>query len=161
MDRPLLEDSLLDGRILFDRLRIPLPKAAPFTFLRVDIAVKDGDTLTVAGHELTFLHPPRHTRGSMAVIDRKLRLYMTGDTPNGRGDGRPNLTFNSAQYEASVRRLSSEPIGRLVLGHQFPPLNRAVLSDKEAKFISMESLSALRFQRKCGECDEGSEADHS
>ena len=141
LDRQFIEDPSSQYR---ERFGISAPKTAPFSAVQADIVVKDGDTLTVSGHEFTFISLPGHTIGSMAVIDRKLGLYMTGDTPQGKGEYRPNLAYNAAEYEASVKRLSSEPIKCLGLGHPFPPLNKAVLKADEAKFIIRESLSAFK-----------------
>jgi hypothetical protein len=80
----------------------------------------------------------------MAVIDRKLGLYVAGDTPQGRGLGRPLFFHGSAEYEASVTRLCSEPIERLVLGHPFPPFEKAVLNADEVKIFVKDSLSAVK-----------------
>jgi len=145
LDRPFVEDALLIDRQLYSRFRTqPIPKEAAFQSVEADITVKEGDSLKVAGRELTFLHLPGHSPGSMAVVDRELGLYIAGDSPQGRGVDRPLLFHSSTEYEASMKRLSSQPISILVLGHPFPPLEKPVLSGDEANLHARESLSAVR-----------------
>jgi glyoxylase-like metal-dependent hydrolase (beta-lactamase superfamily II) len=149
LDRPSVEDSFLDARQFLNRFGIPIPKEAAFASVQVDIPLEDGDTLEVAGRELSFLHLPGHSRGSMAVIDRELGLYVTGDSPQGRGPVGPNISHDSVQYEASVQRLCSEPVKRLVLGHPFPPFQKEVLNADEAKLFAKQSLAAIKeFKEK-------------
>jgi glyoxylase-like metal-dependent hydrolase (beta-lactamase superfamily II) len=149
LDKPFVEDASLAGRQLSGRFGTPLhdtffSKEAQFASVQTDITVKDGDALTVAGHEFTFLHLPGHSPGSMAVIDRKLGLYMAGDTPQGSGPGRPLFFHGSSEYETSVKKLRSEPIERLVLGHPLPPFEKAVLNADEAKIFAKDSLAAAK-----------------
>jgi len=145
LDRPLVEDALLIDKQLYGRFGAPpVPKKAPFQSVKADITIKEGDSLDVAGRELTFLHLPGHSPGSMAVIDPEIGLYVAGDSPQGRGAGRPLLFHSSTDYEASMKRLSSEPMSILVLGHPFPPLERPVLEGEEARLHALESLRAAR-----------------
>jgi glyoxylase-like metal-dependent hydrolase (beta-lactamase superfamily II) len=144
LDKPSVEDTFFEGRQSSSRFGTPLPKEATFASVQADIALEDGDTLEVAGRELSFLHLPGHSRGSMAVIDRELGLYVTGDTPQGRGPVDPIIVHDSVQYEASVQRLCSEPVKRLVLGHPFPPFQKEVLNADEAKLFAKESLVAVK-----------------
>jgi len=143
LDRPFLEDPLLEGRQSSNRFGTPIPKEAAFTSVQADITIEDGDTLAVAGRELSFLHLPGHSRGSIAVVDRELGLYITGDTPQGRGPGGPLIFYDSTQYGTSIQRLGSEPVERLVLGHPFPPFQKAILNADETKLFAKESLAAV------------------
>jgi glyoxylase-like metal-dependent hydrolase (beta-lactamase superfamily II) len=147
LDRPFLEDALLEGRQSSSRFGTPIPKEAAFASVEADITLEDGDTLTVAGRELSFLHLPGHSRGSIAVVDRELGLYLTGDTPQGRGPAGPLIFHDSVQYGISVQRLCSEPVERLVLGHPFQPFQKAVLNGDEAKLFAKESLAAVEELR--------------
>ncbi|MEM2904581.1 MAG: MBL fold metallo-hydrolase [Candidatus Bathyarchaeia archaeon] len=143
LDRPLIEDPLLLDRLLYERFGPPPPpEEAPFPPVEPDITVKEGDFLKLSGRELAFLHLPGHSAGSMAVLDRKLGLYVAGDSPQGRGPGRPLLFHSLTEYENSMKRLSREAVNILILGHPFPPLEKPVLKDDEAKLHAQESLNA-------------------
>lgn len=144
LDRPYLEDASLVDRELNARFGFPLAKQAQFQSTSADITVNDGDTLQVAGHELAFLHLPGHSPGSMAVVDRELSLYVAGDSPQGKGAGRPLIFHSLTEYEESMIRLASREIGVLVLGHPFPPLEKPVLESDEARLHLKESIGGAR-----------------
>lgn len=144
LERPFVEDALLNRRQLFSRFGIPIPKEAPFSSVQADITINGDNALLVAGHHFSFLHLPGHSAGSMAVIDREQGLYVTGDTPQGSESNGLYLFYDFDQYEASAWELHSEPIERLVLGHPFPPLQKEVLDADEAKVFVMESIAAAR-----------------
>jgi len=149
LDRPFVEDALLIHRQLYERFgAAPVPAEPSFPSMTADLTVREGDSLEVAGHRLTFLHLPGHSPGSMVIVDRELGLYVAGDSAQGRGQGRPLLFHSSTEYEASMKRLGSEPRGMLVLGHPFPPLEKPVLRDEEARLHAEESLQAIRQLRE-------------
>ncbi|MCW4021270.1 MAG: MBL fold metallo-hydrolase [Candidatus Bathyarchaeota archaeon] len=127
LDKPAVLD--LAARTSFDPSRVE--------------AVKHNDVLTVSNREIEVFHTPGHTAGSICLIDRNLRLCITGDSVQGKGAGRPLLFYSSIAYADSMRRLSLEPIEILMMGHPFPPFEQGVIRKGKVKAILQESMRAL------------------
>lgn len=67
----------------------------PKTFREPDILVDEGDTLTVGGMDIEFIHTPGHTPGSMCVkIDGML---FSGDTVFDGDFGRTDLPYGQPE----------------------------------------------------------------
>ncbi len=94
-DALLLGDPVLNCSAMFRLNKV---------FGPADVFVKDGDSISVGGIKLEFIHTPGHTPGSMCVLaDRRL---FSGDTLFRLGAGRTDLGAGSpAKLEASLRRL--------------------------------------------------------
>lgn len=74
------------------------PPPAPEGFLA------DGETLEVAGLELSVLHAPGHTPGHVVLIDEASRAILVGDVIFRRGIGRTDLPGgDTAALERSIR----------------------------------------------------------
>jgi hydroxyacylglutathione hydrolase len=93
-DRPLLEgpqwpelESFLGAR--------PCP--------RPDRWVADGESLAVAGLELTVVHTPGHTPGGVCYVDPASRTILVGDTLFAGSVGRTDLP--GGDWEALVRSI--------------------------------------------------------
>lgn len=98
-----------ETRLLGDaRLNSSAKWMAPFT-LTADKVVKEGDSLSLAGLEITVLHTPGHTAGSCCYYLEKEGILISGDTLFRGSYGRTDLpTGNEAEIFASVHRLLSE-----------------------------------------------------
>ena len=94
-DDELLED--LDGHALW--LGVEPPGR-----IDIDSRPRDGDTLRVGAAELTVLHTPGHTRGSISLWTPAENRLFAGDTLFRDGIGRTDLRGgDSEQLLASIR----------------------------------------------------------
>ena len=84
---------------------------------RADLLLKDGDTLSVAGEQLTILHTPGHTLGSICLDTGK--ILFSGDTLFEDGCGRCDLPGGDQEKMlSSLHRLHDLTGDRIVYpGH--------------------------------------------
>ncbi len=84
-----------DDRVLWDMTH---PDRAP------DSGLADGQTLTVAGTELTVLHTPGHAPGAVCLHAPSLGTVFTGDTLFHGGPGATGRSYSDRPtIEASIR----------------------------------------------------------
>ncbi|AUH43143.1 MBL fold metallo-hydrolase [Streptomyces sp. CMB-StM0423] len=84
-----------DDRVLWDMTH---PDRAP------DAALADGQTLPVAGTELTVLHTPGHAPGAVCLYAPELGTVFTGDTLFHGGPGATGRSYSDRPtIEASIR----------------------------------------------------------
>lgn len=107
----------------------------------------DKQVLRLSGRRLRVVHTPGHSEGSICLLDEDLLIGVSGDSIQGRGKGRPLIFHSSSSYESSMNRLLEESIEVLMLGHPFPPYEKAVLKEGEPKAFVRESLEAVRELR--------------
>ncbi|WP_407564747.1 MBL fold metallo-hydrolase [Streptomyces sp. 184] len=103
-----------DDRVLWDMTH---PDRAP------DGGLTDGQTLTVAGTELTVLHTPGHAPGAVCLYAPDLGTVFTGDTLFHGGPGATGRSYSDRPtIEASIRaRLLTLPPETVVrTGHGEP-----------------------------------------
>jgi len=68
--------------------------------------LKDGDTISTGEHELTVIHTPGHTTGSICLYEKRKRFLIAGDTVFVGGVGRWDLpTGNRRELITSIRSL--------------------------------------------------------
>lgn len=116
-------------------------------------SVRGGDTWTVGGLTVSFLHTPGHTHGSQCfqVFDR----LLTGDTLFIKGCGRVDLPNSDPErMYASLRRISTLPDETLLLpGHDYGDKPCAPLKEEKAlnPYLKMSASSKLEdFLRLTG-----------
>lgn len=88
--------------------------------LDVDVCVKDGDILQLAGFDMRILHTPGHTKGSVCYYLEKEALLFSGDTLFAGSVGRSDFpTGSGATLIRSIKeKLAVLPEDTLVLpGH--------------------------------------------
>ncbi|AKH82290.1 Zn-dependent hydrolase [Streptomyces sp. CNQ-509] len=84
-----------DDRVLWEMTH---PDRAP------DAALADGQTLAVAGTELTVLHTPGHAPGAVCLYGPELGTVFTGDTLFHGGPGATGRSYSDRPtIEASIR----------------------------------------------------------
>lgn len=76
----------------------------PFEPFKPDLLLKDGESLTFGGTELTVLHTPGHTHGSCCFISKD--SMFSGDTLFHKSYGRTDLpTGNIGELGSSLKRI--------------------------------------------------------
>ncbi|MBP3427764.1 MAG: MBL fold metallo-hydrolase [Clostridia bacterium] len=94
-DAPALTDPDLNASAMM-RVRLMLPNA--------DVLLHDGDVIREAGMELTVVHTPGHTPGSMCLLSGQ--TLFAGDTMFYNGYGRVDLPGGSnMQMAMSLKKL--------------------------------------------------------
>lgn len=106
----------------------PLPKpknilfraVSPFikpTPVQVDVTLKEGDKIA----NLTVIHTPGHTPGSIMLIDEKRRVLFAGDTLRYDGkkvSGAPeNFSMDPNQLRESITKASTLSFDVMLPGH--------------------------------------------
>ena len=80
--------------------------STPRTYGVPDIAVREGDAITLGNMKFTVLSTPGHTPGSICLYCREEKLLLTGDTLFEGGRGRTDFKLGSEDdMRASLRRL--------------------------------------------------------
>jgi len=80
-------------------LGMPTPEKA-----EIDVAVKDGDRIPLAGHSFQVLDTPGHTQGSISLLAAAENKLLAGDTLFRESIGRTDLPGgNSRQILVSIR----------------------------------------------------------
>ena len=116
----------------------------------VDRVLDDGARIDLGGGvELTVLHTPGHTPGSVCFYWEREKLLLSGDAVQARGSrsGGYPLYFNASSYRRSIGRLLDVPIETLCLGHGFHsrlPLNVPVKHGMQARHMLDESAATAR-----------------
>ena len=100
--------------------------------LKADRLLDEGDRISFGNTELTVMHTPGHSRGSVVFLNEKERSLFTGDTLFAGGFGRTDFyRSNPADMKMSLRRLMSlEGNYRVFPGH-----DRATFLDDERDFL--------------------------
>jgi glyoxylase-like metal-dependent hydrolase (beta-lactamase superfamily II) len=107
--------------------------------------LEDGDRIDLGGGvELTVVHTPGHTPGSVSYYWEAEKLLLTGDSVQARGfkPGGYPLYFDSQAYGQSMQRLKDLPIETIGMGHGFISgvhLNAPVKYGDEARHMVEES----------------------
>lgn len=145
LDRSLMEDPTLLNRQLNSRFPeiYPLDSIVDYEGMKGDLILHDQDETTLEDDVLRAIHTPGHSEGSIVLIDEDAGLCISGDSIQGRGEGRPLLFSSSIDYVKSIKRLMKEEIDTLILGHPFPPFNKGILRGEEGKMFLIESLKAI------------------
>jgi hydroxyacylglutathione hydrolase len=102
-------------------LEAPDPMAAPFPIPPSVPALElaEGSRIRFGDIDLTVLHTPGHTEGSVCLLDNEDRILLSGDTLFAGGWGRVDLPgANQAQMIESLSRLATLEDGLTVFpGH--------------------------------------------
>lgn len=108
-DAELLGDSQKNAYSLFFRDKLVAKNA--------DKTLKDRDTLRLGDEELTVIHLPGHTMGSIGLLGDG--FILTGDTLFDRGVGRSDLYGgDSAKLYSSISKLHElDPTLKIYPGH--------------------------------------------
>jgi len=107
------------------------------------ISCGHGDVLDMGSVEFEVFHAPGHAAGAVCLMDRQRGVCISGDSIQGKGDGRPLLFYSAVAYANSVERLSQQSIDVLMMGHPFPPFGEGVIRCAEVTQMLEESRQAL------------------
>lgn len=132
-DRPAVEqgDFNLTASFLYNR---------SFPPVEVDHLLRDGDTLYFNGVEMTVLHTPGHTPGSICLLTELegTRLLIAGDTL--WGGYHPKIRSDIDEWQRSLDRLLTLNFEVATIGHAPPNL---IMNAKEKVAQSRELFGAL------------------
>lgn len=118
-DIPQDVDVPADHQALAEQVRLFRRQAAEAT---PDVAIADGDLLSVGGLTLEALHTPGHTLGSICIYLREERALFTGDTALGLGTVAilPPPYGDMRLYLQSLERLKGYDAALMLPGHGRP-----------------------------------------
>jgi glyoxylase-like metal-dependent hydrolase (beta-lactamase superfamily II) len=114
-----------------------------FDALEPDFTFNDGDIIDLNERKFKIIHTPGHSVDSSTIVDLENSVFFTGDSFQGRGEGRPLIFHNIRDYVSSSNKLREEIFDYMVVGHPFPPYNRGLLIENEAKTFLTESSQAM------------------
>ncbi len=103
--------------------------------ISVDTPLKGGERLTLGKHELTVIHTPGHTRGSLCFLVG--RFLISGDTifPGGPGNTRSSADFKEIVRSIKDRLLVLPGETTVYPGHGEP----TTLAKEKADFASFSA----------------------
>jgi glyoxylase-like metal-dependent hydrolase (beta-lactamase superfamily II) len=85
---------------------------------KVDVRLKEGDSLKVDGLSLEVLHTPGHAPGHICLYERESRSLFAGDMITGKGSPFVDcLRGNMGEFLKSLERLKTLEINRAFLSH--------------------------------------------
>jgi glyoxylase-like metal-dependent hydrolase (beta-lactamase superfamily II) len=117
-----LEAAWIAGRPKYDG-----PGSPPSSPMEVDVRIKDGDPIPVAGGLVAY-HTPGHTPGHTAYYSPARKLVFSGDLFFGLpklGLTVPDFTHHMQSAQISARRLTEIPIDSILSYHGGPFLHGA------------------------------------
>ncbi|MEM2618354.1 MAG: MBL fold metallo-hydrolase [Candidatus Hadarchaeales archaeon] len=104
--------------IIVDYARIRASIYEKLKTVRVDVRLKEGDSIEAGGLSLEVLHTPGHAPGHICLYERENRFLFAGDMITGRGT--PFVGCLQASLEdflKSLQRLKRLKIDRAFLSH--------------------------------------------
>jgi glyoxylase-like metal-dependent hydrolase (beta-lactamase superfamily II) len=148
-DKGLIEDPYLIKRDLLSRFPtlsldgIVSSDEPPFEPVFADRTVHEGEKLELGGYEFEVVGIPGHSARMICLAEKKLGLYIVSDGVQGRGERRPLLFHQARDYVESMKKLKRQRVEYLILGHPFPPFEKAILRGEEARRHIEDSLLAI------------------
>lgn len=106
--------------------------------------VEDGETIEVAGLELTVIHTPGHTPGGVCYVHAPSRTILVGDTLFAGSVGRTDLPGGDGpKLERSIREklFTLEGDWRLLTGHG--PETSLDLERRDNPFVGARAVARL------------------
>lgn len=115
-----------------------------FESVKADFTFTDGDSIELGRRKLLTVHTPGHSIDSSCIIDDNENLCFSGDSFQGKGEGRP-LIFNDADsYIDSIKKISDMEVKAMATGHPFPPFNKGLLTNREISLFLEESIEGIK-----------------
>nr|MDO8133436.1 MBL fold metallo-hydrolase [Candidatus Njordarchaeum guaymaensis] len=107
---------------------------------KVDVKLKNGETIEICGRRLKVINTPGHTAGSICLLDEENSMLFSGDTVFADGSfGR--VDFPTGDPEAlikSIKMLATLDVKHLFPGHMNPVLDNGSEHIKLAsKYVEM------------------------
>ena len=128
------------------------PAAEAMKIARIDVALKDGDTVHLGAHVGEVWEVPGHTLGHIALIFREAGVAFVGDTMFAMGCGRL-FEGSPQQMFTSFERLGQLPDETLIYcAHEYTLANARFAAAVEPDNIAIaERLAAVEAARQRGE----------
>ncbi|WP_048165915.1 MBL fold metallo-hydrolase [Palaeococcus pacificus] len=123
-----------------DRTILSYYYGVPYQPHKIDIKLKNGDSLRIGSLEFKVIHTPGHTRGSICLYEPKEMLLFTGDTVFYHSVGRPDMpTGNFEELIESIARLEKLQVYLGLPGHgkiiQHWDKNMEIIKDLMQRYI--------------------------
>lgn len=132
---------------------------------RVDLTLKDGDIIELAGTRVEVTHTPGHTQDSICLYDRKNKTLFSGDSIQCRGpiiDGGTPFYVNLDAYLQSVERLEQLDVDLLLAGHPYQPYKDSVIRGVQIReFLEESKAVAHRIDERIASIVKNSVNPHS
>ncbi|WXG43449.1 MAG: MBL fold metallo-hydrolase [Promethearchaeati archaeon SRVP18_Atabeyarchaeia-1] len=108
---------------------------------KVDVKLKDGETLEIGENRLKVINTPGHTAGSICLFDEEKGMLFSGDTVFADGSfGRVDFpTGDPDALVKSIEMLSGLEVKHLFPGHMNPVINEG------RKHIELAAKSSRMF----------------
>src|ERR1700761_1483392 len=119
---------------------------------KLDVAVKEGDTVSVGNTTAQVIDTPGHTRGQINYFFADGEILLSGDTLFSLGCGRL-IEGTAAEMFASLRKLAALPGGtKVCCGHEYTESNaRFALSVDGGNAALKARTEQARQQRAAGQ----------
>lgn len=119
---------------------------------KLDVAVKEGDSVKLGGAEARVIETPGHTRGQINFFFPDGEILLSGDTLFSLGCGRL-IEGTADEMFASLRKLAALPGGtKVCCGHEYTESNaRFALSVDGGNAALVARTAQARRQRAAGQ----------
>ena len=118
---------------------------------KLDIAVKDGDTVQFGAAQAQVIETPGHTRGQINYFFPDGEILLSGDTLFSLGCGRL-IEGTAGEMFASLGKLAALPPGTLICcGHEYTESNARFALSVDPNNAALQARTAeVRAQRAAG-----------
>lgn len=112
---------------------------AAFESVSVDVKLSEGSVIDLGGVNLSVLHTPGHTQGSICLFDEKEKVLFSGDTVFADGVGRTDLaggdeTALSSSLDRLCGLVEAGKVKKLYPGHGGTGTGEDILKVKKLFF---------------------------
>lgn len=122
--------------------------------LRVDCALKDGETVQIGDHSVTAFETIGHTRCSLSyIVDKELMLCSESVGVMGPGGGyMPAFLVDYLGAEESIRRSAEYPVKEIILNHYglVKPEDRPRIWDILLEKLRDSRDTMIEVMNRCG-----------
>jgi glyoxylase-like metal-dependent hydrolase (beta-lactamase superfamily II) len=141
---PFLENPNLLNEMHEKKYPNLIQESPTFEPVKADFTFIEGETIELGKRRLLTVHTPGHSIDSSCIIDNDESVCFSGDSFQGKGEGRPLIFDDADKYINSIKKISKKNIKTMVTGHPFPPFNRGVLKGEEISSFLKESIEAIK-----------------
>lgn len=145
-DKPCLESLAAQRAEFYDRFPKYFPPAAlnAANTCAVDLILRAGDKLKMGQRQFAVIHLPGHTSGSIGLYDRAGRVFLTGDSIQGRGiEGHIAMVMDVDPYLGALREVERLAMDCIIMNHACLPFDSAILTGADVGQLIRESIQTV------------------